>query len=251
MEKFFEINKDGQNIRCKLYYKKGEPSKKVVMYCHGFAGHKDNRTAARFAERFLTKYKHIALLTFDLPCHGNDVKKKMVLQDCFLYMELVIGYIREELGAEEIDSLSASFGGYLVLKYISGHGNPFRKIVLRSPAVNMAESLTRSVLRADEAEILAKGKPVKAGFDRKIEITKSFVDDLYQNDICRVSFLDFADDILILHGEKDEIVSPETVRRFAEDNVIEYRSFENADHRFQHPDEMEKALKATIDFFEF
>ena len=75
MEKYFEINKNNQNIRCKLYYDKKHTIEKVVLFGHGFAGHKDNSAAQKFADRVLTKYKGIAVLIYNLPCHGDDVKK--------------------------------------------------------------------------------------------------------------------------------------------------------------------------------
>ena len=76
MEKYFEINKSHQNIRCKLYYDKQHPIEKVVLFGHGFAGHKDNGAAQKFAKRVLSKYKGVAVLIFNLPCHGDDAKKR-------------------------------------------------------------------------------------------------------------------------------------------------------------------------------
>lgn len=170
MEKYFEINKNNQNIRCKLYYDKRHSIEKVVLYGHGFAGHKDNGAAQKFADRVLSKYKGAAVLLFNLPCHGDDVKKKMVLQDCMTYIETVIDYIHSELHTNAVYSYATSFGGYLVLKYISEHENPFVKIALRCPAVNMADVLTCTIMKSDELEMLIKGKNVQVGFDRKIEI---------------------------------------------------------------------------------
>lgn len=251
MEKYFEINKNGQNIRCKLYFSKGTDIKKIVLYSHGFAGHKDNAAAQKFAERVLNKYKGIAILIFNLPCHGDDVKKKMVLSDCITYMELVLDYINTEMGVNEIYSYATSFGGYLVLKYISEHKNPFTKIALRCPAVNMADVLTKTIMKNDELDLIAKGKPVKVGFDRKIDVNSQFLDDLKTNDIQKIDFISFADDMLILHGTKDEVVPFEVSKSFAENNVIEFITVENADHRFKNPASMELAIKSVIEFFEF
>ena len=251
MEKYFEINKNNQNIRCKLYYDKKHTIEKVVLFGHGFAGHKDNSAAQKFADRVLTKYKGIAVLIYNLPCHGDDVKKKMVLQDCMTYIETVIDYIRSELQPEEIYSYATSFGGYLVLKYISEHENPFAKIALRCPAVNMAEVLTKTIMKNDELELILKGKNVQVGFDRKIEINQQFLTDLEESDIQKIDYLDFADDILILHGTKDEIVPFDAGKTFADNNLIEFIPVENADHRFQNPYCMELATKRVLEFFDF
>ena len=251
MEKYFEINKSGQNIRCKLYCGKNAPIDAVVLFGHGFAGHKDNGAARKFADRVLTKYRGIAVLTYDLPCHGNDVKKKLVLQDCMTYMDLVLAYIRTEIGTDRIYSYATSFGGYLVLKYMAEYGDPFVKIALRCPAIDMYGVLTRTIMKNDQLQDLRRGKSVQAGFDRKIEVSRQFLDDLQASDLRQNGYLDWADDIIIIHGTKDEVVPFEDSAAFADDNVIELIPVENADHRFQNPACMEFATKKVLEFFAF
>ncbi len=251
MERNFEINEQGHNIRCKLYFDKNRDVKKIVVCCHGFAGHKDNGATQKFAEKILQKYKGIAVVSFNWPCHGDDVKKKLTLQDCNDYLSIVVNYLKTTYQTEDIFAYGTSFGGYLILKYIAENGNPFKKIVLRCPAVNIHETLMNSVIKADDADKLEKGKNVLVGFDRKIEVNKQFFQELKEHDIRDLEFLDYADDILILHGTKDEVVSHDEVYKFSEDNVIEFISVEGADHRFQHPKSMEIATKSTISFFGF
>ena len=249
MEKYFDINQPGQSIRCKIYADKIREIQKIILYGHGFAGHRDNSAAQKFAERILSKYKGIAVLLFDLPCHGSDVKKKLVLEDCMSYLQSVITYAKEELHAEEIYSYATSFGAYLILKYIADYGNPFAKIALRCPAVDMYDVLTRTIMNEEELEEILKGKKVSVGFDRKIEIDRQFLEELQEHDIRKNSYLDFADELLILHGTKDEVVPICAVEEFAEENVIEFIPVENADHRFQNPACMEAATKAVLQFF--
>ena len=92
MERYFEINERGHNIRCKIYCRDVHTVTSVVIFGHGFGGHKDNNAAARFAEKLTAKHKKSALITFDWPCHGDDVKKKLYLEDCGTYLELVVEY---------------------------------------------------------------------------------------------------------------------------------------------------------------
>ena len=65
MQRYFEINENGHNIRCKLYYQDLQNIRRVVVFGHGFGGHKDNGAAAKFAERLLTKHKGCAMVTFN------------------------------------------------------------------------------------------------------------------------------------------------------------------------------------------
>ena len=252
MEHYFEINENGHNIRCKLYHNKGQEIKKMIISCHGFAGHKDNHATQKFAEKILSKYKGIGVITFNFPCHGDDVKKKMILKDCLTYLELVISHVQTQYPIEELYAYATSFGGYVVLKYMiegKNHTNPFKKIALRCPAVNMYEVLQNSIMKSDDYEKMKKGRAVPVGFDRKVDVTQSFLDELRDGDIQKYEYIDFADDLLILHGTNDTTVSFDKVKEFAEENVIEFIPVEQADHRFRNPAHMEIATKAVLIFF--
>lgn len=247
--KTFNIQKDKHNIMCRIYTQDNRAFTNLVIYGHGFAGHKDTKTAERLAEKLVSKNKGFALLAFDLPCHGEDVKKKMVLDDCITYYSIVIDYAKETLGAEKLYGNSTSFGSFLMLKYISEIGNPFEKIVLRSPAIKMYDIVNRSLLNDDRWEALNRGREVQIGFDRKISVGKQFIDDLQASDISQRDFMDFADDILIIHGTKDEMAPFEEARQFADNNVIEFIPVENADHRYSELKKLEFAHVKTMEFF--
>ena len=248
IEKYFEINAPGDNIRCKAYSSDKRTAEKAVICCTGFAGHKDNLATRRFAEKLLSKHKEAMVLVFNWPSHGDDVKKKLVLDDCMKYLDLVIRVA--QMRAPQIYSYATSFGGYLVLKYISEHGNPFQKIALRCPAIDMYDVLTKTIMKADESERIMKGMDALVGFDRKIVVTRSLLDDLKANDIRQRDFLDHSESILILHGTADEVVPFADSRDFAENNLIEFIPVEGADHRFQNPVHMSLANKYAMAFFE-
>ena len=250
MEKYFDINESGCSIRCKIYCINMREIRSVVVYGHGFCGHKDNNVAAKFATALLKKHKDSALLAFDWPCHGEDGRKKLVLDECFEYLSLVIDYAKRELHAEKLYMYATSFGGYLTLKYIHDNGTPFGKIILRCPAVNMYDVLLASVMKEDEIAKVMKGKDVEVGFDRKIKISREFLEQLKDADISDLDFIDFAEDILIIHGTKDELVSFDFVRDFADRNIIEFVPIENADHRFMNPTLLELANQYIFDFLE-
>ena len=250
MHKYFEINERGNNIRCKLYYKdKGAPDN-AVIFCTGFAGHKDNSSAEKFAEKVLSKCKNTVIVVFNWPAHGDDVKKKLTLNYCDTYLQLVIEHVKNDIGAMRLYAYASSFGGYLVLKYVHEHGDPFEKMALRCPAVSMYDIITGSIMKNDEYARIMKGKDVLVGFDRKVVVTAALLEDLKNNDVRNWDYLDYADTILILHGTSDEVVPYSISRQFAEDNVIEFKTFEGADHRFQNPVHMSLATKYVMEFFE-
>ena len=250
MSPYFEINRDGHNIRCKFYTSDIHNIQNIIVFCHGFGGHKDNKAAEKFAERILSKYKGVAIVCFDWPAHGNDVKKKLLLTDCDTYLTLLLQYLREKYSPNSLYAYGTSFGGYLLLKYIAEHGNPFLKIALRCPAVNMYRALTERIMSPDILEVINKGKEASVGFDRKVHITGQTVNEIRDYDIRKLNFMSYADDILILHGTKDEIVPIGESAAFCDDNVIEFVPIQNADHRFTDPQTMEQATKDVLRFFD-
>ena len=246
---YFNINDAGLNIRCKLY-SEGQGEVKTLVICgHGFGGHKDNRAAERFSKHVTDKNHGVAVLTFNWPCHGDDVRKTLRLNDCDAYLSAVLSWAKARYPSAALFGYATSFGGYLFLKYVSEHGNPFLKIALRCPAVPMYDVFAASIMDADDFERIRKGKPVPVGFDRKVAIDRTFLDEIRDADIAKRDYLPYADDLFILHGTKDEIVPFDRVKAFAEDNVIDFEPVENADHRFQSPEKMDFAIARICAFF--
>ena len=250
MEKLFDINESGYSVRCKLYCSSVNAVKRAVIFGHGFGGHKDNKAAEKFAAKIISKHKDMGVVVFNWPCHGDDARKNLLLSECDLYLTMVLEYVKKWFNTDELYGYATSFGGYLFLKYIAEHGNPFRKVAFRCPAIKMYESINNRIMTKDNHEKIMKGKPALVGFDRKIKIGKQFLEDLEAADITQYEYLDYADDMIILHGTKDEVIPFEDSAKFADDNVIEFVPVQNADHRFTDPKTMDLAIHTIITFFE-
>lgn len=247
MEKRFEINEQGFSIRCKLFYEKEwQQIENVVIVLHGFGSSKDLKSNTKFGERLSSKYKGYAALAFDFPCHGDDARKKLSVEESITYLQLVINYAKTSLNAKNLYAYGTSFGGYLTLKYLAEKGNPFRKIALRAPAVQIYHSLMNR-LSEEERQKLAKGREILWGFDRQMKISQAFFDEL--TDITQNDYLDYAEQMLILHGTEDEMVSLSTSQQFADNNVIELIPIEGADHAFSNPKLMDIAIGKIVEFF--
>ncbi|HDL2148217.1 TPA: alpha/beta fold hydrolase [Mannheimia haemolytica] len=247
MEKHFEINEQGLSIRCKLFYEKElQQIENVVIVLHGFGSSKDLKSNTKFGERLSSKYKGYAALAFDFPCHGDDARKKLSVEESITYLQLVIDYAKTSLNAKNLYAYGTSFGGYLTLKYLAEKGNPFRKIALRAPAVQIYHSLMNR-LSEEERQKLAKGREILWGFYRQMKISQAFFDEL--TDITQNDYLDYAEQILILHGTEDEMVALSTSQQFADNNVIELLPIEGADHAFSNPKLMDIAIGKIVEFF--
>lgn len=116
MEKYFDVNEQGASVRCKLYCADPHSIERVVVCCHGFGGNKDSRGIQTFAQRAVPKRKGTAVVAFDWPCHGEDGRKNLLLEDCDLYLGIVRDYVRETWGVENPFAYGTSFGGYLLFR---------------------------------------------------------------------------------------------------------------------------------------
>lgn len=249
MIKYFTVNENKCSIRCRIQCCSEASVDRIILYCHGFAGNKDSRSTRRLAEKLVPSYKTTAVVSFDWPCHGDDRSPRLDLSVCELYLRTVISYLHGRFGAVPIFVNAISFGAYLILKYISDNGNPFEKIVLRSPAVPMYQGLTEKIMTKDDLAALAKSRPALVGFDTKVRITPQFLQELKDEDLFKRSFCAFADDILILHGTEDEIVPFDRVCEFAEQNELLLLASEGADHRFTDPEKFCAAVNSAAAFF--
>lgn len=246
--KSFYINENGASIHCKIYCNDLKAVKRLVVYGHGFGGHKDNKAAERFAAKATSKFKNVGVVTFNLPCHGDDVRKTLILSDCNLYISTVLEYIKKRYGSPEIYGYATSFGGYLFLKYIAENGNPFKRLALRCPAIDMYNVLQSAIMSDEDQKAICHNKPVSVGFDRKIKINRAFLDDLKNNDIRNNDYSGYCGDILIIHGNKDEVVPVEWSREFADNNLLEFSEADNADHRFIDPLIMDNTIRDILIF---
>lgn len=246
MEKYITINQNGVSIRSKLYCSDIRNIQSVVVFGHGFSGHKDNRAAEKLAVRIQKRHKDTALIVFNWPCHGDDASNKLRLTRCMAYLDNVIGYVKTRFCTDKIYGCATSFGGYLFLKYIAENGNPFVKLALRCPAVNMYEVLTERIMTDNDLIAINKGKPVLIGFDRKVKITKDFLAGLKENDITLADYSMIGDQTVIIHGTKDEIVSFDTVKHFSDKNGISFYPVDGADHRFSDPQKMDLAIDRIL-----
>ncbi len=65
--KYFNINTIGGSIQCKIYFSDTVELQNVVLFGHGFGGHKDNQAAAKFAKRVLEKNRDMVVMIFTSP----------------------------------------------------------------------------------------------------------------------------------------------------------------------------------------
>lgn len=247
---YITVRTDGNEVYAKLYH--GEHAEKVnraVIYTHGFGGNKENRSAQMLAEGMIASRPDTALMTYDLPCHGEDGSARLEIGRCHEYMASVLGYMKERFSPEEVYACGNSFGGYLTLRYMSLNDSAFRKAALRCPAVEMYNVLT-GLVTPEQHEALGRGQPIDT--EQGITVFPEFVRELREADITESDYTarSINKNIIIVHGTEDEVVPFESVRRFADRNIIRFVPIEGADHRFTAGDTLETAVSIMRGFIE-
>lgn len=242
MEKYIKIN----NLDTKIYLPNKTP-KEVVVGVHGFSGDKESSVLIALAKE-LNK-NNIALVTYDLPCHGkNDNSKPLNLKECIDSIGNAIDYAKSTYANLPISIFATSFGGYLTLVYLSKHHEKINKLILRAPAIYMSKVLEENILpfngfSADKIE-----NPINLGYEQSLYIDKYFINDLRKLDLEQLPQIN--NFIYILQGKKDNIVNPNDNENFFNKfykNNHKFYYFKNADHRFKHPGELERIIEITTD----
>ena len=190
--------------------------------------------------------KSIRVVTFDWPGHGKSPvdRKSLTIENCMLDLDVVIQEIRT--ANQPVYLFATSFGGFVGLNYLALHPSAFSKVVLRSPALNMPMTY-RTFLSDEDIKVLEKDGTVNKGFDRPLQLGKSFIDDLFQHSLRQDEYPDEVPG-LIIQGDMDDVVDPRDSVKFAEKNGLKLHMIKGADHRYKNPGNLEEILSVTVPF---
>ncbi len=244
MEKKLKIN----NLSARIYLPNGT-LKEVVIGIHGFGGDKESSVLVALGNSLIQK--NIALLTYDLPCHGeNDVSKPLSLEECFFSVKAVYDYVRKNYKNAKISFFATSFGGYLLLNFLNNNEIECNKIILRAPAIFMHKVLTDVILKEHFPNGVPQNEVIEFGYEKTLLIDNKFISALKANDLHDYKNSHF---LYSLQGKKDDLVDPDANEKFFETRCkgnYKIFYFENADHRFKKPGELDELIKITEQILE-
>jgi len=192
--------------------------KSVIICCHGFAS---NRNNGLFKDLMQESKKYgIPVITFDFPGHGDSSENtdNLTVQNCVDDLKIIEEYVKKYFQNARINILATSFGAYITLLKLKQDKerniNPIESsIVLKAPAVNMADILKDVLLKEPFEKYKANGQ-AKIG-KKEIILPYSFYEDL-----CIHSVMDFQVpvQINIYQGKNDETASVQDTKKFAQNN---------------------------------
>ena len=223
-------------------YTDGEFSR-TVLAVHGFGGSKDSLAIEGLAERLCPVGFRVAAP--DLPCHGERTETESRLSPENCISEIMA--VERELSAEY--AFGTSFGGALLLRRIELYGDPFRRIVLRVPAVNMADSLLRCMQLFQPGFTLEQAE--SSGFhvkmSRELNIPYSFYGKLLELNEVRHCAAWNTPDILAVYAGSDELVARKDTEEFLRLNPeIQRLCIEGSGHRMNQKPEYLSARRHPV-----
>lgn len=238
------------NIPSKLY--SADHPHGTVLAVHGFGGSKESVAISGLAEAITPQGLNV--LSWDLPAHGErtETAEALSIDRCINEIISIEQYINENIGGE-IYAFATSFGGLCMLHRIAESNDPYRRIVLRVPAVNMSRTLI-TISKMQDPEFTIE-KAEENGFfvrmSRDYNIPYHFYDEL-----CSLSCLHTrpewnTDRIMTIYAGNDELVSPEDTEIFLKfnPNIVSLK-IGDSDHRMaRRPEYLSKALDAAVTFF--
>lgn len=218
----------------------------IVIGVHGFAGDKESSVLIALAEKLNEQEK--ALLVFDLPSHGeNDNSKVLNLTECIESIGKILEYVKKEYQNIPISFFSTSFGAFLTLSYLAERREKLHKVILRAPAIFMGEVLENVILPEHNINVQELKKVANLGYEVSLLVDDKFLSDLKNNSLDKKT--EILDRLYVLQGKLDTTVDPVKNQKFFDKhypNNYEIFYFENADHRFKKPGELEQIIEITL-----
>lgn len=239
--KEFDLITERYLIPCKSFMPNAA-IKKVVIGVHGFAGDKDSSVLSALAEELVLNES--GLICFDFPAHGKSEAEDNLLrvENCIQDLLNVADYVREKYPQKEYGLFATSFGGYITL--LCSDKLPKFKIVLRAPAVTIANSFVEKIIPVSKLEFI-NNKGALCGFERKMYVSVDFYEDLLNYKIQIPQ-----EEILVIHGTEDDIVPFTDVKNIADKHPnIKLIPIIGADHRFKKEGELEQIIENTMNWY--
>lgn len=248
MERSFLITGGMLEIPCRIYTPDYGETRRVVLGVHGFCGSKDDSIQSSIAEEMALF--NTATVRFDFPGHGESpmTDEQFTVENCVGVLLAAAARARKEfLRIGEFCIFATGFGAYLTvlaleeLTEILGNA----RIVLQTPDFRMAETMLAMKDMTDAQ--YRQGGHMVYGFDRKIRIPYSFIQELRSNMV----FNSYSVPMLLIHGEKDEYLPLADVQHFRRINdQAKLVVIPGAGHQFLGEGEWDMVLDLTRDWFE-
>lgn len=211
--KMLEINSDNHKI--KLYTNGVENPQKIVLCMHGFNGDLWGDGFSKLRKRLSDEDK-ILVCSFDSAGHGEsevdsiDITLDLVIQE----ITDVVNYLEKQYENKPIYFYAISYGGYRAMVSIARNNyKNLKGIILVNPAVRMLKIL--EMLKEFNYKKLSSDATVPMKSSLNKFLSKKFLDDLYENDLFKLSYK-MNVPIKLLIGTEDDLIPKQDLKDFAD-----------------------------------
>ena len=221
-----------------------QEDERILLCVRGFGGGRYSGVVERIANNL--KPSGTGTFSFTWPAHGiSDASGDMLtVENCLADLEDVVRTLKDQYPDKKLSCFATSFGGYMAVLYHQKHPDEFEKIILRSPAVQMADIIDHFMNEEQRAAYFA-GEKLDFGFGEiSLVLGREYYDSLRRYPVEQMQ-LKVPEKFAIIQGDADEVVPPEHVRRFAQKNGIPIHWVEGADHQYTIPGGVEAVLTLT------
>lgn len=242
---YFGLNNGDYIIKCKRMFPDNGNVSEIILGVHGFGGDMESSALEKLAKEMTER--GAGVVCFDFPAHGSSEadSEKLTAENCKRDLLCAADFCRDKYPEAKKSVFATSFGGYITLLCADSLAE-FR-LILRAPAVTMAEHILLDILGLSEEEYRKAGF-VELSFDRTIKIPFSFYESLTRN---RVINRTFSQQALIIHGDCDDIVPRADILEFCKNNPqMKLFNVAGADHRFKKAGELDTVVLAAREYIE-
>lgn len=215
-----------------IIYNENISPKRVLLGLHGLYGSKESSTLQELAQNL--EDRGCVVICVDLPRHGEYSDCPLTLPNVMNTIEAEIKYIKNAYPDAPLDLFATSFGAYSALLYLTKHDNPFDKIFLRCPAVNMSDIDDEDIEGGDNGDANEREEDSYKTF----KLTKEFVAQLKENDLFFRPPVTYP--VTVIQGDVDDVVPFDKVKKYIDEKLpnADLRVIKGADHIFKRPQDM-------------
>lgn len=217
----------------------------VVVMLHGFGG--DHITSAFKFPRLARKLveKGIATVRFDFRGSGNsegDFVEVSPNTECRDAIEIIDWVRKADWFDGRLSLLGYSLGG-MISSLVAGRRKDIHSICMWAPAI-MNRELFGEAYKQFERELEKNGYLDYRG----LKLSKIFAEEAVKLDASE-ELKKHSGSLRIVHGSADETVPYESVKKYATDSSLDFKTIEGAGHKFESEAWLEELFDLTVDFF--
>lgn len=208
-----EIN--SYNHKIKLYTNGVKNPKKIILCLHGFNGDLWGDGFSKLKKR-LPSEDGILVCSFDSAGHGESEINSINITLDLVIQEItdVVNYLEKNYSNVPLNFYAISYGGYRAMVSIARNNyKNLKGIILVNPAIKMLEILEK--LKGFDYKKLSDDSvvPMKSSLNKFL--SKKFLDDLYENDVFKLSYKKQVP-IKLLIGIEDDLIPKQDLKDFVD-----------------------------------